>query len=112
MYEETEQEFPALTDDETAETKKDPFTEIFEAENGTPIEDGTLTDGFSETEMQQLQELMEMQQTETATSVPVDVETFNSAIDNLAITLCSAVLFAAFMICGCMAAIKMFGGKI
>lgn len=122
MYEEIEQEFPALSQEEISDAKVDPFTEIlegFEGEEGTLTEeqladetlDATQTEGFSDTELQQLQELLEVQQTETTTSVAVDAEMFTQAIDDLAITLCSVILFAAFMVCGCMAAIKVFGGK-
>lgn len=122
MLEEIEQEFPALSEEEISDTKVDPFTEIlegFEGEEGTLTEEqptdqtevATQNDGFSENELQQIQELLEMQQEETTTSVSVDAEMFTQTIDNLAITLCSVILFAAFMVCGCMAAIKVFGGK-
>lgn len=128
MLEEIQQEFPALGEEESGETKKDPFAEMLEGEDATLTEqqpsyqigDGALADGFSETQMQQLQELMEMQQlqemdmqqTELTTSVAVDVDTFNAAINNLMVELSSVMVFCAFLVAGTMAAIKLWSVRL
>lgn len=123
MLEEIEQEFPALSEEEISDEKVDPFTEILEGLEGIDgtlneeqpahqTEDTTQTEGFSESELQQLQELLEVQQTETTTSIPVDVLTFNTAIHNMTVELSSVIIFCAFLIAGTIAAIKLWGARL
>ena len=118
MDEELEQEVPEFTDEEIAETKKDPFEEFFEENpelipeqdpTQEQLPDQTVNGTLTEEQLQQIAELIDG---ETSTSVPVDVLTFNTAIHNMTVELSSVIIFCAFLIAGTMAAIKLWGARL
>lgn len=129
MDEELEQEFPASGEEEITGAKKDPFSEVldggdvaFPGEQPTDqMGDGSLTDqqpsdqpgdgslvsGFTELEMQQLQELIQ-QQSDLASSISVDDAAV--LLKAQTVELSSVILFCALLISGTIASIKLWGG--
>lgn len=102
--------------------KKDPFSDFFDEEypaGDLTYEDTVKPEVLEALDPQPGEEQPEsdlesdvLPDTELITSIAVDVDTFNQKMDQLEISICSSIVFAAFMVCGCLAAIKMFGGKL